>query len=88
MVGGERDQSSSSGGYRFLGLGMELAAAVAGLTLVGVWVDRHFETSPWGVLVGAVVGVVGGLYNVVKAVIRQAGAGTSETTKKSSVDGE
>lgn len=50
---------------------MELAAAVAGLTLLGYWVDYHFETRPWGVLIGVAVGLVGGLYNMVKAVLAE-----------------
>ena len=48
------------------GLGIELAAAVAGLTLFGYWVDRHFGTGRWGVLIGGVVGIVGGLYNLIR----------------------
>lgn len=73
MAGGEPsepNQGKSSEGYRFLGLGMELAAAVAGLTLLGYWIDRHFETAPWGVLIGVSTGLVGGLYNLVKTVLR------------------
>jgi F0F1-type ATP synthase assembly protein I len=48
------------------GLGIELAAAVAGLTLFGYWLDRHFGTGPWGMVVGGTVGIVGGLYNLIR----------------------
>ena len=51
---------------RYSGLGMELAAAVAGFVLVGVWVDRHYETAPWGVVIGAVLGLLGGMYNLIR----------------------
>ena len=51
---------------RSAGVGFELAASVIGFTLVGYWLDRHFGWRPWGVLGGALLGIVGGLYNLVK----------------------
>jgi F0F1-type ATP synthase assembly protein I len=62
-----------SPGLRFLGLGLELAAAVAGLTLAGVWFDRHFDTAPWGSLVGAGLGLVGGTYNMIREALATSG---------------
>jgi len=56
-------------GMRFAGLGMELAASVAVLTLLGWWVDRHFGSAPWGVLTGALIGIVGGMYNLVRQAL-------------------
>jgi F0F1-type ATP synthase assembly protein I len=47
-------------------IGFELAAAVLGFSLLGWWVDRHFGTHPWGVLGGALLGLVGGMYNLVR----------------------
>jgi F0F1-type ATP synthase assembly protein I len=81
MAGGEPKQGKSSEGYRYLGLGMELAAAVAGLTLLGYWIDRHFDTAPWGVLIGVATGLVGGLYNLVKTVVL-ASASTPGSSRK------
>lgn len=54
------------GWVRHAGIGLELAGATAGLALVGYWVDRSFGTSPWGLLAGVLIGVVGGLYNLVR----------------------
>src|SRR5215470_15583177 len=51
---------------RYSGVGIELAGATAGLALVGYWIDGKFGTSPWGILIGVVIGIVGGLYNLVK----------------------
>ncbi|HEX9943933.1 MAG TPA: AtpZ/AtpI family protein [Thermoanaerobaculia bacterium] len=65
------------------GLGIELAAAVVGLSLFGYWWDRHFGTSPWGLVVGGVIGVVGGMYNL----IRQSLSAIQEAGRKDGDDG-
>jgi len=57
---------------RLANIGVELAAAVVGLSLLGYWIDGHFKTGPWGLLTGAIVGIVGGLYNMVRKTIRKA----------------
>ncbi len=57
---------------RYAGAGIELAAAVGALCLAGYWVDRKFETSPWGILAGAMTGIVGGLYNLIRPALRAA----------------
>lgn len=62
-----RDQSES--GLRYMGLGLELAAGVAGLALLGHWIDRHFGSAPWGLLAGAVIGLLGGMYNLIRAAV-------------------
>ena len=48
------------------GIGLEMAGAVAGFALVGYWIDRHFGSKPWGLVIGVALGLVGGLYNMVK----------------------
>ena len=55
---------------RHSGVGLELAGAVAGFALVGYWIDLHYGTNPWGVVVGVVLGIVGGLYNFVKEALQ------------------
>jgi ATP synthase protein I len=68
-------------GTRMLGVGFELAAAVAGFTLIGYWVDRHFGYGPWGVIVGAVLGLVGGMYNLIReSLIASKEAGSRSRT--------
>ena len=54
------------GWVRYSGVGLELAGATAGLAFVGYWIDRRFATQPWGILGGVVIGLVGGLYNLVR----------------------
>ena len=53
------------GWVRHSGVGLELAGAMAGLALIGYWVDGRFGTTPWGIIGGVVIGLVGGLYNMV-----------------------
>jgi len=63
------------GWVRHSGVGLELAGATAGLALIGYWIDGKFGTSPWGTLIGVVIGIVGGLYNLVReslAAVREA----------------
>lgn len=60
---------------RLAGIGFEMAAAVAGFTFFGWLWDRHFGTQPWGVLIGAILGLTGGMYNL----IRQSLAATRTT---------
>lgn len=60
---------SDSPGMRFAGLGIELAAAVGLLALLGWWIDGRFGTAPWGLLIGAMVGLVGGMANLIRTAL-------------------
>jgi F0F1-type ATP synthase assembly protein I len=68
------------GWVRYSGLGIELAGAVAGLTFVGYWIDGKFGTSPWGLLGGLAMGLIGGTYNLVKASLAAAREAKFEDT--------
>jgi ATP synthase protein I len=54
------------GWIRHSGVGLEMAGAIAGFALVGYWIDRWYGTDPWALVVGVILGLVGGLYNLVK----------------------
>ena len=58
---------------RLASAGVELAAGVGGACLLGWWIDRHFETRPWALLICAIVGVIGSLYNLVRQSVRDMG---------------
>jgi F0F1-type ATP synthase assembly protein I len=60
------DKGRLPGWVRYSGVGVELAGAVAGFALVGYWIDGHYGSRPWGMLVGLALGLIGGLYNLVK----------------------
>jgi F0F1-type ATP synthase assembly protein I len=68
------EPKSRSSPARLSGIGVELAAAIGGFTLAGYAWDRYFGTAPWGVLTGALLGLVGGMYNAVRqslAVVKE-----------------
>jgi F0F1-type ATP synthase assembly protein I len=54
---------------RYAGMGVELAAGIVGLTLVGLWIDYRWKCGPTGVLIGAGLGIVGGLYNFIRQAL-------------------
>ncbi len=57
---------------RQAGLGIELAASMIGLTLLGLWIDRRWATAPWGVVICASIGFVGGMYNFFRSAQKAA----------------
>ena len=62
------DQNKDSSNlWRLSGIGVELVAAIVGFGLAGYGVDAYFDSSPWGLLVGLALGMVGGMYNAVRA---------------------
>jgi len=78
------------GWVRYSGVGLELAGATAGLALLGYWLDRHFGTSPWGILGGVIIGIVGGLYNLVREsleAVRQARTEDAESGQEQGRNG-
>lgn len=60
-----------------LSVGWELASfSLLGVGL-GYWFDKHFKSSPWGTLVGALFGIVLGLYRLIRtfSVPKNGGSG-------------
>jgi len=53
----------------YLGLGIQLAATVVIFALIGHWLDRLLNTSPWLLLIGALLGATGGLYSFIRTVL-------------------
>lgn len=68
---------------RMAGMGLELAAAVTGFALLGIWIDRKYDSEPWGLLISTAIGVIGGLYNFVRAALAAAAASSSESEPES-----
>ena len=52
---------------RMAGLGFELAAAIVGFALFGYWVGGYLGSAKWGVVIGSLLGIFGGMYNLIRA---------------------
>lgn len=55
--------------WRLASMGVELAAAVGGGAALGYVIDRHMGTGHWALVIGALVGIVGGLYNMIRKAV-------------------
>ena len=53
----------------YLNIGYFFIAAIALLAWIGYQVDAHWNTKPWGIAVGAILGVVVGFYNFFRTVL-------------------
>ena len=67
MPNDRRDRKDDRPWIRLGGVGIELAAAVGGFAVVGHLIDRFKGSHPKGLLIGAVLGLIGGMYNLIKA---------------------
>jgi F0F1-type ATP synthase assembly protein I len=67
MAKDRRDSGDDRPWMRLGGVGIELAAAVGGFAIVGHLIDRYRGSHPKGLLIGAVLGLIGGMYNLIKA---------------------
>jgi F0F1-type ATP synthase assembly protein I len=55
---------------RYFGIGLEVAVGVSLGFLIGWWLDSRFGWEPWGTVVGAMLGLAGGLYLLLKEAMR------------------
>ena len=50
--------------YRYMGLGFEVVAPVVLFMFAGYLLDRWIGSEPWFFLVGALLGIAAGMYNL------------------------
>jgi len=67
------------------GIGFEFAAGVAGMCLFGYWIGGHYGNAKLGVVIGAALGLIGSMYNVIRVALRtsaraEAEEGTDDST--------
>lgn len=53
----------------YMGLGMQLAAAMVVFGALGWWLDERFGTTPWLLVVGIVLGATGGMIHLIRTAI-------------------
>ncbi len=66
----------------YLPSGFELVAAVAGFAAVGYWLGGKYGDAQVGTAIGAVLGIVGGMYNLIRRSL--AGSRRAEASRKKS----
>jgi F0F1-type ATP synthase assembly protein I len=64
------ERNDSRAWLRLTGLGFELAASIAGGVLVGWWIDRELGSSPKATIGLGLIGLLGGMYNLIKTALR------------------
>lgn len=52
----------------YLGLGLQLAVTIVTMVLLGSWLDKKFDSGYVFTLIGGIVGISAGIYNLVKTV--------------------
>ena len=55
---------------RYLGVGLQMLAGVGLGLIVGQWLDRRYHWEPWGTTIGAMLGLAGGMYLLIKDAVR------------------
>jgi F0F1-type ATP synthase assembly protein I len=52
------------------GLGFEMAAGVGLGLIIGLWLDKKFGWSPWGTVVCTTLGLIAGMYLLIRDGMR------------------
>ncbi|MEX0681335.1 MAG: AtpZ/AtpI family protein [Balneolales bacterium] len=63
----------------YIALGTNIAASMIIPVVIGIYVDKYWNLSPWGVVIGALLGF-GGMISIVIKLAAQ--TGESEYTKR------
>lgn len=63
---GEKPTKRGPSWVRHAGLGVDFAAAVGGFAVIGYLIDRYWGLYPKATLIGAVLGLIGGMYNLIR----------------------
>ena len=81
------DPTAGDGGFtpkrggELASAGVEMAGGIGLFCGLGYLVDRWLGTYPWGLVTGAVLGLIGGLYLVMKAAQRAGQSSTRNPTR-------
>jgi F0F1-type ATP synthase assembly protein I len=55
---------------KYAAVGLQMAVGVALGVIVGNWLDKKYGWEPWGLLVGTMLGLAGGMYLLIKDAMR------------------
>lgn len=65
--GAEPDKDDAVSWFALVGIGFEFVAAICVCGAIGFWADRRWNTFPWLMIAGGVVGFASGLTMIVRA---------------------
>lgn len=65
-----RDEPAVSTLGKAYSIGFEFAAAVAGFCIIGFFIDRWLGSTPKALITGAVLGIIGAMYNLIRQALR------------------
>ncbi len=79
------DQNDNRRWIGLAGLGVNFAGAVGGFCLLGYWIDRHWQIERhWGLLICALLGLVGGMYNMIRQALQVSNAASRREDRSKS----
>lgn len=64
MLGGFGDRRELARYMTLSQVGLEMVVPVG----IGVLIDSYLNSSPWGVIVGAILGLTGGLFHMIRLI--------------------
>lgn len=68
----------------YMGLGIQLAAAMVVFGGIGWWLDERWGTTPWLLVAGVLLGAVGGMISIIRTTIRSGRRSGSDAAPKPS----
>ena len=78
----ESSTADAKSAWRYAGVGLQFAATTALFTLMGYGLDRKMGWSPWGTVGLTMVGLIGGLYLLIKEALRDNETGPADKRGK------
>jgi F0F1-type ATP synthase assembly protein I len=69
---GDPEKDSPQRWLRYTNLGVEFALSFGVFVALGWWVGKHFEWNPWATLIGAALGFIGAMYNLIREGMKMA----------------
>ena len=81
-------KDSPSRWLRHAGVGIEFAAAFGAFVVLGWWVGRRLDWNPWATLVGAGLGFVGAMYNLIREGLKLQRQAQAQDVGKQTNDGD
>ena len=66
----DEEHSAIRGFAPFLTLGIQLALSIVIFFFIGKWMDGRFNTSPWLMIGGLLIGGVGGMVKFITSVMK------------------